>query len=289
MHDRRAFDPEAVRLVEGLNDLMHGDSAVAILIPLGPKAIPPLRRFLLEDRPSTVYHPRRWAVSALGELGAADVLVEYLKNRRPISDPQVRFAEDAVRDAAIRELAAHADGTVVGFLLDLSRSEMLPSLAEAFGELRCMDALPFLDRALEDDLCRSAAEDAFRKLGPAARQHLVMSAATALPPIDGETPSSRRRRLSALTVLGEIGIEPGDWNRLRPLANDADPEVFVALCVVAVSAGVRPSRPDLVRRLMEIVPAAPWYLHEDIERCLAAWFDVAEPLIMVEVKRRTEE
>lgn len=142
MHDPGAPDPEAVRLVKGLNDLMHGESAVAVLVLLGSKAIPPLRQFLLEGRPSTVYHPRRWAVSALGELGAADVLVEYLKSRRPISDPQVRFGEDAVRDAAIRELAAQANENVVRFLLDFSKSEMLPSLAEAFGKLQCVEAPP---------------------------------------------------------------------------------------------------------------------------------------------------
>jgi hypothetical protein len=145
--DRGDLDPEAVRLVECLNDLMSGEAVVTALVQLGRRAITPLRTFLLEGRPSTVYHPRRWAVAALGGLGAVDVLLEYLNNPRKIDDPQLRFAEDPVQNAAIRALAAQADQGIVQFFLEFSKRKMLPSLAEVFGQLQCTAALPFLDRA----------------------------------------------------------------------------------------------------------------------------------------------
>lgn len=289
---RGDLDPEAVRLVECLNDLMSGEAVVTALVQLGPRAITPLRTFLLrtfllENRPSTVYHPRRWAVAALGGLGAVDVLLEYLNNPRKIDDRQLRFAEEPVQNAAIRALAAQADQGIVQFFLEFFKRKMLPSLAEVFGQLQCTAALPFLDRALEDDVCRPEAEEAFRKIGIPARSHLVISATTPQPSIDAETPSSLRRRRSALSLLVDIGIGPEDWEELKQLVMDEDPESFIHLCVLAADAGIQDSRQDLVRRLIGAFPAAPWYLHESVEHCLTAWFEIAEPMIKEEVTRRT--
>jgi HEAT repeat protein len=280
-----ASDPELERLIEALNDLTTGERAAAALIARGRKAVPALRRFLLEGRLSTVYHPRRWAVSALGGIGAVDVLLEYLGNSRRIDDPQLRFAEEPVQNAAIRELAARADANVVRFLLDLSARTMLPSLAETFGQLQCAEALPFLDRALEDDVCRPAAEDAFRAFGPKARSHLAMSAVTPRPSSGDETPSSLLRRRSALSILGDIGIEPSDWALLRSLIGDEDPVITVALGAVALNSGILEDRRDLVRRLIQKLPVTPWYLLEDVERCLTVWFEDAWPLIEREIDR----
>lgn len=284
--DRGDLDPEAVRLVESLNDLMSGEAVVTALVQLGSRAITPLRTFLLEGRPSTVYHPRRWAVAALGGLGAVDVLFEYLNNPRKIDDPQLRFAEEPVQNAAIRALAAQADQGIVQFFLEFSKRKMLPSLAEVFGQLQCTAALPFLDRALEDDVCRPEAENAFRKVGAPARSHLVMSAITPRPSADAETPSSLRRRRSALSLLVDIGIGPENWEELKQLVMDEDPELFIHLCVLAADAGIQ-EREDLARRLIGAFPVAPWDLHESVEQCLTTWFEVAEPLIEEEVRRRT--
>lgn len=280
-------DPEAARLVAALDDLISGERAIGALVALGPRAIPALRDYLLHGRPSTVYQPRRWAVNALGGLRATDALIEYLSTPRDL-DPQVRFAEEAVQNAAVRELAAHPTATIADFLLDLSKTKMLPALAEAFGDLRVTGALPFLDRALEDDVCRPPAEEALRKLGPAARRHLVMSAVTPQPSAGDETPSSLRRRRSALWALADIGIAPEDWDVLRLLAREEDPEAFAALCTVACNAGVPADRGQLVRRLVDLVPASPWHLRDAIERCLTAWFEEAEPVIQAEVMWRAE-
>ncbi|MCC6362257.1 MAG: hypothetical protein IT165_01965 [Bryobacterales bacterium] len=71
-----SLDPHV--LVDGLNSLLDGESAVSALIACGPAAIDPLRRFLLEGQPSGVYQPRRWAVDALAGLGAKDILLEAI-------------------------------------------------------------------------------------------------------------------------------------------------------------------------------------------------------------------
>lgn len=74
----------------GLDD--EAERLVAALIALGEKAIGPLRRFLLEGRPSTVYQPRRWAVQALGGLG--DSNVELPKRRSKLRQPLFRDAPE---------------------------------------------------------------------------------------------------------------------------------------------------------------------------------------------------
>jgi hypothetical protein len=93
-----------------------------------------------------VYQPRRWAVEALGALGAREVLMEYL-SLPPVPDPQVEFAEQAVRNAAVREFLRWPDDATVSFLLALAGRMMLPGLAEVFGQLRLAEAIPYLDRA----------------------------------------------------------------------------------------------------------------------------------------------
>ena len=139
-----APESEAERLTAALNSLLEGEIAKAALIALGPAAIPALRRFLLEGRPGTVYQPRRWAVEALGALGAREVLMEYLSLPRA-PDPQIEFAEEAVRNAAIREFLRWPDAATVSFLL--AKRMMLPALVEVFGQLRVLEAIPYLDRA----------------------------------------------------------------------------------------------------------------------------------------------
>jgi hypothetical protein len=281
--------PESVaeRLVKGLEDLRAGEGIVSALIHLGTPAIAPLRRFLLHGRPSTVYHARRWAVRALGGLGAGDVLMEYLSQAPSITDAEIKLAEEAVENAAVAELVSHPSEMVVRFLLELSRRRMLPSLVSAFGELRLVEALPFLDRALEDDVCRPAAEEALRKIGAAARSHLLLSATTPLPAAACETPSSLRRRRSALWILAETGVGLEEWRILRALVADQDPEILTALGIAGLAISPAEDRQDLIRRLVPLSAEAPWYLIEHIRRCLLAWFDLAEEILEAEIQRRT--
>jgi len=64
---------------------------------------------------------------------------------------------------------------------------------------------------LEFALNRPAAEEALRKFGPAARDPLLLSAATPFPNRDEETPASTRRHRNAIGLLAEVGIALEDW------------------------------------------------------------------------------
>jgi len=280
-------ESEAERLTAALNSLLEGEIAKAALIALGPPAIPALRRFLLEGRPSTVYQPRRWAVEALGALGAREVLMEYL-SLPPAPDPQVEFAEEAVRNAAVREFLRWPDAPTVSLLLALARRMMLPALVEVFGQLRLVEAIPYLDRALEDDFCRLPAEDALASIGEPAREALILSATTPLPAGDLESSSSLRRRQSALRVLVRIGVRPEDWPMLRGLLEEHDPEIVTLTCVLAVQNGISEAARPGVARLLAVAGRAPWVLLEDIVDSLRSWYDLAKTAIATEVERRMQ-
>jgi hypothetical protein len=280
------MDAEAERLVAALNNLTDGESVVTALVALGPKAIDPLRHFLITGRPSTVYQPRRWAVQALGGLNAKAVLVEYLTSLPPVHDPQLRFAEEAVQNAAIREFLRWPDSETVALLLDLSKHKMLTALVEALGSMRLVEAIPYLERALQDDICRLPAEAALVEIGEPARNALILSAATKLPADDAETPSGLRRRQSVLRVLGEIGIRFQDWLRLFPLTWEANSEIVVRSCALAVGAGILNDRQGVIARLIAVAGEAPWFLQEDIEECLLACFETARPDIEAEIAHR---
>jgi hypothetical protein len=276
---------QAERLVAALNSLLEGEGVVTALVALGREAIAPLRRFLLDGRPSTVYQPRRWAVQALGGLGAREVLIEYLYARLP-ADPQIRFAEEAVQNAAVREFLRWPDAVTADFLVELSKRRMLSGLVEVFGKLRMVEAIPYLDRALEDDVCRLPAVEALVEIGEPARQAVILSAMIPLPGKDAETASSLRRRQSALHALSSIGIRQEDWPGLRGLLQEEDPEIVIRCCVLAVAARILDDREAVVARLIAMAGKAPWFLQEDLVECLVTWFDAARIAIAEEVSRR---
>ncbi len=93
-------DAEIRQFVSELDSQNGGELTAAVLIGCGPRGIPPLREFLLPGKPRGIHQPRQRAVEVLAEVGAKNVLLEYLLQRRQIPDPFVRFGEDAVRSAA---------------------------------------------------------------------------------------------------------------------------------------------------------------------------------------------
>lgn len=272
-------------LIAALDNLWEGERAVVALIAYGPGAVAPLRRFLIGGRPATVYQPRRWAVEALGGLGAREVLEEYLL-LPPVADPEVRLAEEAVQNAAVREFLRWPDQRTIDFLLDLSRKKMLVGLVEVLGRLSVLEAIPYFDRALEDDVCRAAAEEALTGVCDAAREHLLLSATFRLPVGRPESPSSLRRRQSALKILAAEGVYKEEWPQLRELVHEEDPEIAVRACGLAARAGIREAAGEAVPRLVELAGVAPWFLQDEIIDCLLAWWDEARPVVEAEVARR---
>jgi hypothetical protein len=279
-------DPEILRLIACLQSLIEGQSAIDALAACGPRAILPLREFLLYGRVTSVPQPRMWAVEALALLGARDVLIEYLQAPGRAVDAQLQFAEDAVRNTAGRGLRAWRDNQTFEILLDLCRRRNLPGIVETLAGFERAEAIPCLDRALEDDMCRKAAEDGFRKLGAMARNALLLSAVTPLPSIEEEIPSSLCRRRTVLGLLTEIGVELQNWVELRPLLAERDPELLARLARIASSAADTRDRALAAASLVTVLPRLPWFVWKQAEEALAALAPESVPAMDAELGRR---
>lgn len=263
-------DDDAIeREIEQLNSLREGERTVARLVACGARAIEPLRRFLLEGKPSHIFQPRQWAVEALARLGAREVLIEYLARDQEITDPEARFGEDAVVGTAARLIAAWRDAETAQFLLGLLRRKPLPGLLTALGELRLTEAIPELIVALGDDLARPFAEEALAKIGEAAHPALVAAALTRQPSVDEETPSSLLRRRSVLRLLIALKLATADWQALSCLADDAAQEIAAHAQRIALAAAAEGGKEYAVRRLLRMLADPPsWALQIEIERWL---------------------
>lgn len=255
---------DVMRLVAQLESLHDGERAAAQLIACGSIAVGPLRKFLLEGRPRGTFEPRRWAVEALAALRQKDILMEFLRLPKSINDPVVRFGEDAVENAAARELSRWKTEDVFRFLMELAGDRLRPGVIEALGEFERPEAIPLFDRALEDDLCRTAAEQAFRNLGAAAVHALVLSATTPLPNDADETPSSLVRRRSVLALASEIGLAANSWLPLQTLMDDADPEIVTRSIMAGVPYMDAQAKLAASQRLIEVLPFVGWFLRDDI-------------------------
>ena len=166
-------EPEVSRLLARLQSLVDGPSAIEELAACGPRAIPPLREFLLSGRVASVPQPRMWAVEALARLEARDVLIEYLQAPSLVTDPQLLFAEDAVRSTAGRRLSAWRDNPTFEFLLDLCRKRSTPGAIESLAGFERVESIPCLDRALEDDMCRRSRRRGTTKIGGKSSQRIA--------------------------------------------------------------------------------------------------------------------
>jgi HEAT repeat protein len=285
---RPPWDAKIGSYIEELNSLKEGEGAVAKLIACGRSAIEPLRQYLLEGRPSVVYHSRRWAVEALAGLGAKDILLEYLKQKKDIADPAVRMGEEAVESAAARELIRWPWEEVSQALLGSAQERCLPGALEALGEFKKPEAASYLVKALEDDVCRRFAEDALRKIGPPAEPDLIRAAVTPSPSRDAERPSSLFRRRSAVRLLAEIGVSAFQWRLLRPLIKEADAEIFVNAFKMASAVGGTKDRASAFRGLMKVMEKADWYVKSEIENALVDHFHVIKSLLEEEIRLRHE-
>jgi hypothetical protein len=279
-------EAEIERLVQNLNSLEEGERTVGTLMAYGRSAIPALRRFLLEGRPSVVYQPRRWAVEALAGIGARDVLIEYLKHKRLLADPAVRFGEEPVENAAARALARWKDDETFQTLLEISRRRSQLGFVEALSRFGRPEAIPYFVHALEDDICRSSAEEALRALGTRTIPALVEAALTRLPSAEEERPASVRRRASALELLSGMELTGDVWRPLRELVGDPHPEVVIGASKIAVRLGNKPDKIATVRRLLDVLPHVDWFAREEIDTCLTSLYPDATEIVEAELARR---
>jgi hypothetical protein len=260
--------------------------ASAALIGCGAQAIPSVRSFLLGGRPRGIYQPRQLAVETLGQLGAKDVLLEYLNKSLAIKDPVVRHAEDAVRSTAARELARWQTDDVFECLMRLGRDHLLPGIVEALGTFRNTEAMPYFLWGLSDGVCRSYAEDAIRGLGAAAQPFLLEAAGVRNPSAEEESPSSRQRRQWVLRILSDLKVSAEEWSRLRDLLEEDDPEVVITTARIGLEVAPMQEREQAVHRLIEMLPRAGWFLRTEGRAALAEHFDIAQEAVEEEIARR---
>lgn len=279
-------EEEIESLVQSLNLLHEGELGVEMLVACGERAIPQLRRFLMEGKPSGIFLPRQRAVRALAELGAKDVLLDYLRLDRPIPDPVTAQGEEAVKNTAARALIAWRTEEVYQVLRDTLHRHLLTGAIETLGEFRRPDAVPQLIAALEDDFCRSSAEDALRKLGEIPHSALLDAARTPEPSGSRERPSSRSRRRSVLRLLESLRLLAEDWRQIGALVYDRDPEIAARACAVALAVADPSNQQSAVKRLIELLTTSNWLLQGEIQEWLEKYVKVALPSIQEEINRR---
>jgi hypothetical protein len=273
-------------LVQSLNSLHEGELGIDMLVACGERAVPPLRRFLLEGRPNGIFVPRQRAVRALAELGAKGVLLDYLRLERSIPDPVGAQGEEAVKNTAARALSAWRTEEVYQALRETLHHHRLTGAIETLGEFRRPEAVPELVDALEDDFCRSSAEDALRKLGEVPHSALVEAARTPEPSGSHESAPSRSRRRSVLRLLESLRLLTEDWHQIGALVYDRDPEIAARACAVALAVADAADQQHAVKRLIELFPASNWLLQGEIQEWLEKYLGIALPSIGEEIDRR---
>jgi hypothetical protein len=272
--------------IERLGSLLDGQVASVELAGFGAAAIEPLRYFLFTGSPSGIFQPRQWAVEALAAIGAKDVLVAYLARDEHIADPIIRHGEDAVQNTAARLVARWRSDDVFQLLLSLAERRVLSGVITGLGEFRRPEALPILERALEDDVARPAAEEAFAHFGSRAIDTLIAAVSRKRMNEDEEVPSSLRRRRAAAQILSDSTLEREVWPKLQFLLNERDPELVVHCARIAAGAGTDSDKREAVAALLRVLPEAPWYIRDEATKSLEVLYSLGKPLIDAEIARR---
>jgi hypothetical protein len=274
-------------LVDSLNSLHEGELGVDMLVACGERAVEPLRRFLFEGKPSGIFVPRQRAVRALAELGAKQVLLDYLALEKHIADPIAAHGEEAVKNTAARALGAWRTDDVYQALRGVLQKKLLLGAIEVLGEFRRPEAVPELIAALEDDFCRTTAEEALRKIGELAHADLIEVARMPDPSGADERASSRRQRRSALRLLEQLRLSADDWQRVAALVHDSDPEIRARAAAIALAVADEQDQKMAVKRLIEdLLATEDWLLQGEIQGWLEAHLDLALPAVNEEIARR---
>jgi hypothetical protein len=283
---RDLADVDIEALVQSLNSLHEGELGVDIVVACGERAIEPLRIFLLQGKPSGIFLPRQRAVRALAQLGATGVLLDYLVRDERISDPVAAHGEEAVKNAAARALGAWQTEEVYQALRRTLMRKRLVGVIDALGEFRRQESVPDLIGTLEDDFCRSSAEDALRKMGALAYRSLIDAATTPHPYGMRERPASQRRRRCVLRLLEYQWLSADDWSQIRGLLCDEDLEISARASAIALMAAYERDKTVAVRTLIAALPRADWLLQGEIEAWLEKHLDVALPGLTQEINQR---
>jgi HEAT repeat protein len=259
-------------LVRGLSSLTEGELSVAALVGVGERAVPALRRVLLDGQPSTVYLPRQRVVRTLAELGGFRALGEYLLRDKNIADPELRLAEEAVENTAARELARDLSDENFEILCALASRRKLPGAVEALGQFCREAAAPLLVAALESDFCRTVAVEGIRPIYKAAVPYLIECVRSPEPSRSAESPTSLRRRRAAVRLLAEQRIDATAWPVLEFLLHERDE--WLQSCAAKIAFSIGKTEPAL-RILVSHLTSSDWVLVNEIAEFLSGHLCVA--------------
>jgi HEAT repeat protein len=283
----RDYTDEEVRSFVGdLESLPSGDLTVSLLVGCGQRAVAPLRDYLLHGQPRGIFQPRQRAVEALAQLGAKEVLIEYLSQKRMIPDFEVRFGEEAVENTAARALSQWPTDDVFAFLCSLAERRMLAGAIEALGKFDRFEAAWILIRALGDDVCHPVAEEALRRIAETVKPLLLQASRRVNP--EYEKPSERQRRRSVVRILSDLPLTLGDWEELRPLLADEDKTITRTVAQVAVDRASETERERAVQFLIRSLGSAPWFEQMHIQECLERNYSAVRHVIDEESALRRE-
>jgi hypothetical protein len=277
---------EVERAIEKLKSFKDGDLGVVDVIACGKDAIPVLREVLFARERSGLSRVRCRAVAALAALVASDVLIDFLENERLITDPVEQLGEDAVIDAAARALPNVRDPRVFALLMRLARYSRLTGVIGALAASGRAEVIPALLDALEDDASRPIAEAALRKFGRRTGGALLNAATMQLPGSERESPSSVRRRRSALGILAEIGVTYQAWPILRHLVDDRDVKIAMFACKICLNCGSAVEQTKAVRRLIDFLAHEDTIQRAKSERLLISHFPVTRGPIRAYLRER---
>ena len=259
-----------------LLSLHEGEEGVLDVVGCGRRALPVLRDLLFRREPSGLYQPRCHVVDALASLGAHDILIAFLENRREISDPVEAAGEEAVINAAARALLGHCDDHAFAMLLTLVEAYHLSGPIEVLGASRRMEALPAILASLDDDVARPAAEEAIRRFGRLAVPSLlrVIPRPTSRP--QDEPESSRRKRRSSLALLVDLDASAEISPEARSGLMEEDDDALSLLgCRLALDRGSVHERQVAVHRLIDRLERSSSLQRKEIEDLLVRNGDVA--------------
>jgi hypothetical protein len=275
-----------LELIDGLNSLHEGDRIADLIVANGRKAVPHLRNFLLQGKPSHIYQPRQRAVYALADLGAKEALVEYLCAPKDIEDPVTRFGEEAVENTAARLLAVWQTDDVFEVLLRIAQTRALSGVLEALASFRRPECIPLFIAALMDDFTRNAAENALKVMGKQAKPALMKILKKHHPSEGGETPSNLLRRRSIMRILVNLPATEKDWPTIKKMFHDNDPEISTLAARLALSIVGLEQKKTIIKRLIEKISFVNWSIDTEIEDCLVEYYDVAKKEIELQISKR---
>ena len=264
-HSNRA--PILATALSKLVALDRDGEGVQEVLAVGEGAIPGLRDILFRRERSGLYQVRCRAVEALGQLGAFEVLKEFLREREAAADPVERLGDDVVISAAARWLAWSKDRGTFSFLFQLARRRPLSGTISALASFRRPEAIPILVGALGEDELRLTAERAILSYGSAARS-VLLDAADHFRSSSDPSETDLRHLRSVLSLLGEIRLKPADVDRIGPFMASTDSQVCLFACRAVFRSGKDRVRSEARARLLELRSQGSWLERLQVDHIL---------------------